>query len=180
MGTIIDGVMKQKLPWAFVLIGALIAIVLELAGIPALPFAVGIYLPIAVSTPIFIGGMLRWLTDRIGKNKSASEDSSPGVLLSSGYIAGGAIAGMLAAFLQFSDEFRARLSFETYKSNQLIQKLITQDELNQWHATKPLIGLCAFSVLVLLLFMVGSGWLLKEKSAATETKTTTPPEKKKT
>ena len=73
---------------------------LELAGIPALPFAVGIYLPLAVSTPIFIGGMIRWIVERRMKGSAAEDDSSPGVLLSSGYIAGGAIAGVLAAFYE--------------------------------------------------------------------------------
>ena len=59
MALIIDGILNGKLPWELVLIGALIAVVLELAGVPSLPFAVGVYLPIQTSAPIFIGGLVR-------------------------------------------------------------------------------------------------------------------------
>ena len=88
---------------------------LELAGVPALPFAVGMYLPHQPSTPIFVGGMLRWVADRV-RGVSASEaeaETSPGVLLSSGYIAGGTLvrpahrfpgvpAGRIQEFLDLS------------------------------------------------------------------------------
>jgi hypothetical protein len=88
----------------------MIALVLELCGIPSLAFAVGVYLPLYASTPIFVGGAIRWLVDRklraALKTKSLDEaqlvaetDKSPGVLLASGYIAGGAIAGIIIAFI---------------------------------------------------------------------------------
>ncbi len=109
MSLIIDGVLGGKLPWGLVLIGVFIAITLELAGVASLPFAVGVYLPISASTPIFIGGMVRWAVERAKKknNAAASEadsDSSPGVLLSSGLIAGGAIAGMTLAIIAGASE----------------------------------------------------------------------------
>ncbi len=97
---IIDGVLDRNLPWDLVLLGVLIAVALELAGVPSLPFAVGVYLPLASSMPVFLGGILRWLVDRVRKTP-AEGDSSPGVLLSSGYIAGGSIAALGAAFLEF-------------------------------------------------------------------------------
>src|SRR5438132_4451902 len=86
----------------------MIAIVLEMSGIPSLAFAVGVYLPLASSSPIFIGGMIRWLVDRYLRIKfrhrnlsetelTAEGDKSPGVLLASGYIAGGAITGIVIA-----------------------------------------------------------------------------------
>ena len=86
----------------------MIAVVLEMSGIPSLAFAVGVYLPLASSTPIFVGGMVRWLVDRYLKVKfrhknlsemelTAEGDKSPGVLLASGYIAGGAITGIVIA-----------------------------------------------------------------------------------
>jgi OPT oligopeptide transporter protein len=88
------------------MIGALIALTLELSCVPSLPFAVGVYLPLAASTPIFIGGMIRWAVDYLRGNKSGSEDdSSPAVLLSSGYIAGGAIAAVIISFLNFTPQF---------------------------------------------------------------------------
>jgi putative OPT family oligopeptide transporter len=100
MSLIINGILDQKLPWDLVLIGVLIAVTLELAGVPSLPFAVGVYLPLSASTPIFIGGMVRWLVDKL-RNAPDEGDTSPGVLLSSGYIAGGSIAALVAAFLVF-------------------------------------------------------------------------------
>ena len=69
MALIIDGILNGKLPWELVLIGALIAVVLELAGVPSLPFAVGVYLPIQTSVPIFVGGMVRWFVDKIKRQE---------------------------------------------------------------------------------------------------------------
>ncbi|MFN0062401.1 MAG: OPT family oligopeptide transporter [Myxococcaceae bacterium] len=94
---VIDGILTRKLPWGLVLIGVFIALMLELCGVAALPFAVGVYLPISTSTPIFVGGVLRALVDR--RRGSQESDFSPGTLMSSGYIAGGAIAGVLVAML---------------------------------------------------------------------------------
>ena len=109
MSYIIKGILNQQLPWALVLLGVMIAVVLEMCAIPALAFAVGVYLPISSSLPIFIGGAVRWLVDRRSRGLahaetlseaelSAQSDRSPGVLMASGYIAGGAIAGIGIAF----------------------------------------------------------------------------------
>ena len=95
---IIDGILTHKLPWALVLIGIALALIMELVGVSALPFAVGLYLPISTSTPIFVGGIVRWLADRKTKSAGGTEaEFSPGVLLASGLIAGGAIAGLTQA-----------------------------------------------------------------------------------
>jgi putative OPT family oligopeptide transporter len=106
MSYIIKGILDGKLPWGLVLIGVMIAVVLELCGVQSLAFAVGVYLPLSSSTPIFVGGLIRYAVDaslRKSRALSPSElvaegDKSPGVLLSSGYIAGGAIAGVIIAF----------------------------------------------------------------------------------
>jgi len=93
-----------------VLLGVMIAIVLEMSGIPSLAFAVGVYLPLSSSSPIFIGGMIRLLIDKYHKRKLAHKklseeqlqaegDKSPGVLMASGYIAGGALAGIVVALM---------------------------------------------------------------------------------
>jgi hypothetical protein len=87
----------------------MIAVVLEMCAIPSLAFAVGVYLPISSSLPIFIGGAVRWIVDRRSRGLAHAEtlselelaaesDRSPGVLMASGYIAGGAIAGIGIAF----------------------------------------------------------------------------------
>lgn len=107
---VIKGILDRKLPWALVLLGVMIAVILQLSFVPALAFAVGVYLPLSSSTPIFVGGAIRWLVNRKLRQKpvyaAMSEeqfnsecDKSPGVLLASGYIAGGAIAGIIIAFL---------------------------------------------------------------------------------
>ncbi|MBI5867196.1 MAG: oligopeptide transporter, OPT family, partial [candidate division Zixibacteria bacterium] len=97
---IIDGILTRKLPWALVLVGIALALMMELVGVSALPFAVGCYLPISTSTPIFIGGIIRYYVDRKNKTKAEEAEFSPGVLLSSGLIAGGAIAGLGQALIQ--------------------------------------------------------------------------------
>ncbi len=110
MSYIIKGILDRHLPWALVLFGVMIAIVLEMSGIPSLAFAVGVYLPLSSSTPILAGGLVRWLVDRAQRRRlahlsltedqlQAEGDKSPGVLMASGYIAGGAIAGIVIAYM---------------------------------------------------------------------------------
>jgi putative OPT family oligopeptide transporter len=104
---LIEGILGGQLEWKLVILGVLIALAMELAGVAALPFAVGMYLPLSASSPIFVGGMLRWLSDRL-RGKSASEaetETSPGVLLSSGYIAGGTLCGLIIAFFVFLPKY---------------------------------------------------------------------------
>src|SRR5262249_9693965 len=110
--SIIDGILGGRLEWSLFITGVMIAIALELAGVRALPFAVGMYIPLGSTTPIFIGGMLRWLTDRVrGVSASESEtETSPGVLLASGFIAGGTLMGLIIAFFNFSEYLVERLS----------------------------------------------------------------------
>lgn len=102
MSLIIDGILTQKLPWGLVLLGVALALVLELCGISALPFAVGVYLPISASAPIFVGGIVRWLVERRKKTPETDleAETGSGVLFSSGLIAGGSIAGILLALTQ--------------------------------------------------------------------------------
>lgn len=98
MATIINGLLNQNLPWGLVLVGIFIAVTLELCGIHSLSFAVGLYLPIATTAPIFVGGLVRaWVERKTGT--AAESDVSAGTLFSSGLIAGGSIAGILYAIL---------------------------------------------------------------------------------
>ncbi len=108
MSYIIKGILDRQLPWTLVLFGVMIAVVLEMAGIGSLAFAVGVYLPLASTLPVALGGMLRWLADRRNsrlpqyqgldeEQRQAAGDRSAGVLLASGYIAGGALAGIVIA-----------------------------------------------------------------------------------
>jgi len=100
MSYIVKGVLGGELAWQLVIVGALIAVVLELCNVPSLAFAVGVYLPISASMPIFIGGMASALVDRVKRKKKKNPqepDHNGGVLLASGYIAGGAMAGIIIA-----------------------------------------------------------------------------------
>jgi len=98
MSTIIKGLLSQNLPWGLVLVGVFISVTLELCGIHSLSFAVGSYLPIATTAPIFVGGLVRAYVEKKTGHKEESEVGA-GTLYSSGLIAGGSLAGILYAVL---------------------------------------------------------------------------------
>jgi putative OPT family oligopeptide transporter len=98
MATLIRGLLDQQLPWGLVLVGVFVSVTLELCGIRSLSFAVGSYLPIATTAPIFVGGVVRWVVERRMGPASDSEISA-GTLFSSGLIAGGSLTGILYALL---------------------------------------------------------------------------------
>src|SRR5215210_2010280 len=100
MALVTDGILTQKLPWGLVLIGVFLTIAIELMGLQSLPIAVGVYLPISTSSAMFAGGVVRWLVERRSRGAArtlAEVESGPGVLFSSGLIAGGALAGVAIA-----------------------------------------------------------------------------------
>jgi putative OPT family oligopeptide transporter len=98
MATIIKGMLAQKLPWGPVLIGVFAAFVAQLAGAHALSWAVGAYLPVSTTAPIWIGGLVRALADKLGKRKEEG-DVGPGMLYATGLVAGGSLAGIAIALL---------------------------------------------------------------------------------
>src|SRR2546421_2172127 len=167
MSYIIKGILSRQLPWGLVLLGVMISIVLELGGIPSLAFAVGVYLPISTSAPIFVGGAIRWAVDKYLRKKpehqklteeqmAAETDKSPGVLLASGYIAGATLAGVVFAFLNLKEGIVNRLGgFENWakEHNPLFEGP---------HA--DLLGLIPFAILTILLYIVGRELLLKPKA----------------
>src|SRR5438874_3925134 len=128
MSDIINAILNRKLPCALVLFGVMISVTLELSAIPSLAFAVGVYLPLSSSAPLFVGGLIRWLVDRRQRAQfkdtalteaqlAAESDKSPGVLLSSGYIAGGAITGIVVAFMEGLFPLRTRAINEWSQGN---------------------------------------------------------------
>ncbi len=103
MATVINGILSRKLPWGLVLIGVSLVIAVELLGIRSLPFAVGAYLPIGTTLPIFVGGAVRWLVESMAKRRGeadAESDISPGSLYASGLIAAGGIVGLIGVALK--------------------------------------------------------------------------------
>ena len=100
MKMIIEGVMENNLPWALVFMGVFIAIVVEVVGIPVLPFAIGVYLPVQLNACIMVGGLIRLAFDRMNKEEKEKEAIiSDGVLYCSGMIAGEGLVGILLAVL---------------------------------------------------------------------------------
>ncbi|MGE0883711.1 MAG: OPT family oligopeptide transporter [Blastocatellales bacterium] len=164
MSYIIKGILDRKLPWGLVLLGVMITLMLEAAAVPSLAFAVGVYLPLSTSMPIFIGGMIRWLVDLWLKKKlehkqlteeqfTAETDKSPGVLMASGYIAGGAIAGIIIAFL-------AGVTVET---NRRIEEWASTENPFFSGAYANLLSLIPFVILCLLLYLTGREAILKHR-----------------
>ncbi len=127
MATLIKGVLSFNLDWQYVLVGVFVAVVVELCGIKALSFAIGLYLPLATTLPIFIGGAIRgivdWQAKRKGEGiKAGEEDLGKGNLFATGLVAGGAIAGVIVAFLAANDSISKgleKLSFENGITNLL-------------------------------------------------------------
>ncbi|MFY9611238.1 MAG: oligopeptide transporter, OPT family [Blastocatellia bacterium] len=170
---IIKGILSHKLPWGLVLLGVMIAIVLEMSGIPSLAFAVGVYLPLSSSSPIFIGGMIRWGVDQYlrntkfkGKNLTeeqltAEGDRSPGVLMASGYIAGGALAGIIIAVLQGLPnlaEFNRGIEEWARAHNPFFNS-----------PNADLLSLIPFVVLIVLLYLAGREVILAGRSSDAKT-----------
>jgi hypothetical protein len=183
IGIIINGVLQQKLNWGLILIGAMLAVGLELCGVGSLAFAVGVYIPMQYTTPIFLGGMIRYAVERgTAKPAAAPQDeaqaiaeseSGPGVLLSSGYIAGGTLAGVLIAFLElpFFQMIKERLDFG--------QPAATKGGDPEPYFTLfgggfDFASVIVFAGLMAFLFLVGSGKVLR--SAPGESPAPAPPE----
>lgn len=105
MATLIKGILSQNLDWQYVFVGMFLAVTMELCGISALSFAVGAYLPLSTTLPIFAGGAIKWMAERGNKKPSTTEEEElgSGNLFATGLVAGGAVAGVLIAFLAGSD-----------------------------------------------------------------------------
>ena len=147
MKMIVEGVMGGNLPWNLVLSGVFIAIVVEVLGIPVLPFAIGLYLPIYLSVPMMLGGLLRWFLEKRKYSSDKVKDNvvQSGVLYSSGLIAGEGIVGILLAVLAIIpigvDEKGATL----YVSNAI--------DFSESFSIGQIGGLICFAVILLTIFL---------------------------
>ena len=151
--TIIDGIMDQSLPWGLVILGGVLAIVMQMAGVSALAFAVGVYLPLSTTLPIFVGGAVRWLVDRTRKYSAEEAEMSSGTLMSTGLIAGGSLAGIIIALLVVFENVGNALDFSSKSASGDVTFMVP--------------SIAAFGVLVLALSYVGlSGKRPVSESAA--------------
>ena len=147
MKMIIEGVMDGNLPWALILSGMFIAIVVELLKIPVLPFAIGVYLPIQLNACIMVGGIIRLFFDRIKDSERKETAINRGILFSSGMIAGEGLVGIaLALFVVLG----------------LDQKIDLAARLNISPAVANIGGLVLFA-LIILTFLKFSLWAKKDK-----------------
>ena len=120
MATLIKGILSRNLDWNFVLVGAALALVVELCGVRSLSFAIGVYLPLSTTLPIFLGGAIRGMVDKVKKRRgesfsAAGEDLEKGNLFATGLVAGGALMGVIFAFLRIPAKvvaFMEHLSLE--------------------------------------------------------------------
>lgn len=145
MATLIRGLLSYNLDWQFVLVGVFIAIVMELCAIKSLSFAVGLYLPLSTTLPIFAGGALRGLVDWRANSKAKSaeeEELSKGNLFATGLVAGGALAGVVVALLSVDET--------VYNALQ---------NINAEHLLTEKLGMGGYHFLGVL-FFAAMGWIL--------------------
>ena len=146
MATLIKGILSQNLDWQYVFVGVFLAVVMELCDIKSLSFAVGAYLPLSTTLPIFIGGAIKGLTDRAQRKHIISttqdEELGKGNLFATGLVAGGAVAGVIIAFISGSD------------SGERFLGAIDQEHFLTEHLSKE--GYYLLGVL----FFAGMGWIL--------------------
>ena len=152
ISTIIKGLLARDLPWGLVFIGMFISVVIELCGIRSLSFAVGAYLPLSTTAPIFVGGLLKALVDKMSgvrANGHGESEVSSGMLYSTGLVAGGSLTGVLIALLNGVEKTGA-----DGRKVSLIQYVIDSVGIHGWErygAVADLIGIVFFAGLCLLL-----------------------------
>ncbi len=150
MATLVKGILSFNLDWQFVLVGVAIAVVMELCGIKALSFAIGIYLPLSTTLPIFIGGAIRGVVDMVQKKRGDAveeEDLGKGNLFATGLVAGGALMGVVFAFANIPPSLAnwlKNLSVEPFLTNQF-------GEIGYF-----IIGVLLFAVMGITLYRVGA------------------------
>lgn len=154
MKSVVEGVMNGNLPWMLIIIGALIAVVIEILEIPVLAFAIGLYLPIHLSAPIMVGGAIKWFIDKrkYDNEKQKKNSQEKGTLFSAGMIAGEGIVGiLLALFAVFGLDSKVDIS-GIYGDN--------------FMATGNWVGLIFFALLIMILI----SYCKKDKTVEVETK----------
>ncbi len=120
MATLIKGLLSLNLDWVFVLVGVFISVTMELSGVKALSFAVGLYLPLSTTLPIFAGGAVKGLVDAVARRRGgAAEDAElgGGALMATGLVAGGTLTGVVVALLGVNDRVGAWLGTLSVESS---------------------------------------------------------------
>lgn len=148
MATLARGILSFNLDWQFVMVGVFIAVMIELCGVKALAFAIGLYLPLATTLPIFIGGALKGITDWQLEKKHAlktDDELGRGSLFATGLIAGGALAGVIVALLSVDDNIFNAL--QTVSAEHTLSRLLGDGGYN-------LLGVLCFTAMAYGLYKI--------------------------
>jgi OPT family oligopeptide transporter len=148
MATLIRGLLAHNLDWQFVLVGVFLAVTMELCGVKSLSFAVGAYLPLSTTAPIFAGGAIKGLADWVARRRRedvADSELGPGNLFATGLVAGGALAGVLVAIFSANDASAAVLEWLS------LEKPL---RLALGTSVYDLLGVLAFAAMTAILFKV--------------------------
>jgi uncharacterized oligopeptide transporter (OPT) family protein len=156
MATLIKGILGGDPDWIFIIAGAALALVVELCGVRALSFAIGVYLPLSTTLPIFIGGAIKGIVSGIKKrrgdvSREGEEDLEKGSLFATGLVAGGALLGVIFAFLNIPESIKAGM--EKLSGEHWILKNLGTDFYN-------VMGVVFFAVMAYVLYRVA---IKKEK-----------------
>ena len=150
MATLIKGLLSLNLDWTFVLVGVFLSVTMELCGVKSLSFAVGAYLPLSTTLPIFAGGAVKGLVDWLAARKGEAAEEGElggGSLFATGLVAGGALMGVIVALLQVNDDvdrfFSTRLNLQPALTRVL------------GAGGYELLGVGFFALLAVLLFRTG-------------------------
>lgn len=159
MATLIKGILSFNLDWQFVLVGVMVSIVLELCGIKSLSFAVGAYLPLSTTLPIFIGGAIKGLVDYKTKKKNEKVEDSElgkGSLFSTGLVAGGALAGVVIALLSVNETVSNKI--KQFSQEEFLVNMFGSDG----QLFYDLLGVAFFAAMGIILYRVA---IKKDKNA---------------
>ncbi len=147
MATLVQGIMRGELPWEFIIGGCMIAAAIELLGVNSLPFAIGLYLPLSLSTPIMVGGIIAGLLKKVSPKEIFKRRERKGILFASGLVAGDSFVGVLIAFaLGGADYSRILESYKDFAENYEVTSVLG----TTWGS---IAGLMAFAVLVGVFWM---------------------------
>lgn len=153
MATLIKGILSFNLDWQYVLVGVMVAIVLELCGIKSLSFAVGAYLPLATTLPIFVGGAIKGLIDYKSRKENKEPDESElgkGSLFATGLVAGGALAGVVIALLSVNENVSNKLKAIS-RHDSLVEFFGENGEM-----IYDLLGVAFFAAMAFILYRVAT------------------------
>ncbi len=157
MATLVKGLMSNNLDWQFVLVGAFIAITMELCGVNALAFAVGLYLPLSTTLPIWIGGMIRGFANWLNRGnrkpgESHDDELGRGSLFATGLVAGGALFGVVVALLRVNENINKWFVGREKTMPDYVNKLFEGLGLGEY--AYPILGVIFFAIMGLTLLFV--------------------------